>query len=61
MRRVYRLHRRLRHPNVFFFYEKYASDEALKCHGACAPFKEMGVAMRPYVEGRPEINMYREV
>ncbi len=58
---AYHVHRRIDDPSLFFFYEKYASEEALKRHGACTPFKDMGVAMRPYVDGRPEIHMYREI
>ncbi|HOJ52134.1 MAG TPA: putative quinol monooxygenase [Syntrophales bacterium] len=57
----YRVHRRLDDPHLFFFYEKYASDTALKNHSTSPHFKEMGAAMRAYVDGRPEINMYREV
>jgi quinol monooxygenase YgiN len=57
----YRVHRRLDDSNAFFFYEKYASEEALKAHSTSPHFKEMGAAMRPYVEGKPQINMYREL
>jgi len=58
---AYAPNRRLDNPLLFFFYEKYENEEALKAHGASATFKEMSGAMRPFVDGRPEICMYREI
>jgi quinol monooxygenase YgiN len=58
---AYQAHRRVDNPNVFFFYEKYENDEALKFHSAAPHFKEMFVAMKPFLEGKAEIAMLREI
>lgn len=57
----YRLHRRLDNPDWFFFYEKYENEEALKYHSSAPHFKEMGLAMRPFMDGRPEIAKLRAI
>jgi len=57
----YKAHRRLDNPDSFFFYEKYENDEALKFHSTAPHFKEMFAAMRPLIDGKPEIAMYKEI
>lgn len=57
----YKAHRRLDNPNIFFFYEKYENDEALKFHSTAPHFKEMFAAMKPLIDGKPEIAMYKEI
>jgi quinol monooxygenase YgiN len=58
---VYQAHRRVDNPDLFFFYEKYENDEALKYHSSAPHFKEMFQAMKPFLEGKAEIAMYREI
>jgi len=58
---MYQAHRRVDNLNQFFFYEKYADDEALKFHSSAPHFKEMFVAMKPFLEGKAEIAMFKEV
>jgi quinol monooxygenase YgiN len=57
----YKVHRRADNPSMFFFYEKYENNEALNFHSSAPHFKEMFVAMKPFLEGRPEIAMYNEI
>ena len=57
----YKAHRRLDNPNLFFFYEKYENDEALKFHSSAPHFKEMFGAMKPFIGAKPEIGMYKEI
>jgi quinol monooxygenase YgiN len=57
----YKVHRRLDNPDVFFIYEQYADDEALKFHSGAPHFKEMFGAMKPLLDGRPEIGLYKEI
>jgi quinol monooxygenase YgiN len=61
---AYQVHRRVDIPNNFFFYEKYEkyeNDEALKFHSSAPHFKEMFIAMKPFLEGKAEIAMYKEI
>jgi quinol monooxygenase YgiN len=58
---TYQVHRRVDIPNQFFFYEKYADDEALKFHSSAPHFKEMFTAMKPFLEGKAEIAMFKEI
>lgn len=58
---AFQAHRRVDRPNNFFFYEKYENDEALKYHASAPHFKEMSIAMTPFVDGKVEIAMYNEV
>jgi quinol monooxygenase YgiN len=57
----YKAHRRLDNPNFFFFYEKYENEEALKYHSSTPNFKEMFGAMKPLLDGKAEIAMYKEI
>ncbi len=58
---AYQVHRRVDIPNSFFFYEKYENDEALTNHSSAPHFKEMFIAMKPFLEGKAEIAMYKEI
>lgn len=58
---VYQVHRRVDNLNQFFFYEKYESDEALKLHSSAPHFKEMFTAIKPFLDGKTEIAMYKEI
>jgi quinol monooxygenase YgiN len=58
---MYQVHRRVDNLNNFFFYEKYKDDEALKYHSSAPHFKEMFVAMKPFLEGKAEIAMFKEI
>jgi quinol monooxygenase YgiN len=57
----YRAHRKLDNPNMFFFYEQYENDEALKYHSTSPNFKEMFGAMKSLLDGRSEIGLYKEI
>jgi quinol monooxygenase YgiN len=58
---MYKAHRRVDNPLVFFFYEKYENNEALTFHASAPHFKEMGRAMRPFLDGKADIAMYQEI
>lgn len=58
---AYQAHRRVDNPISFFFYEKYENDEALKYHSSVPHFKEMFVALKPFLDGKSEIAMYNEI
>jgi quinol monooxygenase YgiN len=58
---MYSLHRAADYPCKFFFYEKYASDEAVKYHTSTNHFKGFFQKMGPIMKGKPEISFYKEV
>ena len=58
---AYKIHRRIDNPNVFFFYEQYENDEAVKYHSSSANFKEMVGAMKSLLDGKPEIGLYKPI
>ena len=58
---VYTLHRSLKDPTVFVFYEKYADQAALGAHSTTPHFKEMGKALATLLDGAPEIEMFEEL
>ena len=58
---AYVLHRDLKNPDKFYFYEKYADQKALEYHGSTPHFKEMFAVTGAYMKGRPEINTCQEV
>ena len=58
---IYVLHRDLKDPCRFFFYEKYESDEALKYHASAPHVKEFFQTVGPIMKGRLEITRYSEV
>ena len=57
----YRVHRRMDNADLFFFYEQYEGNEALAYHAATPHFKEMFAAMKPLLDGKAEILMYKEI
>jgi quinol monooxygenase YgiN len=59
--KMYKVVKRLDNPNQFLFYEQYENDEALKFHSSAPHFKEMFGAMKPFLDGKPEIYMYSEI
>ncbi|MCX6007280.1 MAG: putative quinol monooxygenase [Chloroflexi bacterium] len=59
--KMYKVVKRIDNPNLFLFYEQYENDEALKYHSSAPHFKEMFVAMKPFLDGNPEIYMYTEI
>jgi len=58
---VYTLHQAQNDPTQFLFYEKYADAEALKAHSSTPYFKELFGALKPLLNGAPEIEMYTEI
>ena len=52
---AYQLTKSRTEPNVYKVLELYASEDALKAHGATDYFKAAGAAMGPTMAGRPEI------
>jgi len=58
---TYTLHRAQNDPNVFLFYEKYEDGAALKAHSSTPYFKELFGALKPLLDGAPEIEMYDEL
>ena len=52
---TYQLTRSRTEPGVYKVLELYASEAALKHHGGTDYFKAGGVAMGPFMAGRPEI------
>lgn len=58
---AYKVHRRMDNADLFFFYEKYEGNDALAYHAATSHFKEMFAAMKPLLDGKAEIAMYREI
>ncbi|MGD0854429.1 MAG: putative quinol monooxygenase [Dehalococcoidia bacterium] len=59
--KMYKVVKRIDNPNLFLFYEQYENDEALKFHSSAPHFKEMFGAMKPFLDGKPEIYMYTEI
>jgi quinol monooxygenase YgiN len=58
---MYKVVKRLDDPNQFLFYEQYETEEALKFHSSAPHFKEMFGAMKPFLDGKPEIYMYTDI
>ena len=58
---MYTLHRAQQDPRVFLFYEKYQDTAAFKAHSSTSYFKELFVALKPLLDGAPEIEMYDEL
>ena len=58
---AYMLHRDLEDPCKFFFYEKYADDEARTYHTSTPHFKEFFRVVGPIMKGRPLISRYEEI
>lgn len=58
---TYTLHRDLGNPGVFLFYEKYADMDAVTAHSSTDYFKALFTALKPLLDGKPEIAMYTEL
>jgi quinol monooxygenase YgiN len=57
----YRVHRRMDNGDLFFFFERYENNDALTYHAGTQHFKEMFASMKPLLEGKAEILMYKEI
>lgn len=55
----YVLHEDAADPDIVWFYEVYADQEALMAHGTSDAFKALGVAMKPFMGGRPELTFLK--
>ena len=58
---MYTLHQDQNDPTVFLFYEKYRDADALVAHSATPHFKALFGAIKPLLDGKPEIVMYNEL
>ena len=58
---TYTLHRAQQDPSVYLLYEKYLDAAALKAHSSTSYFKELFAALKPMLDGAPEIEMYDEL
>jgi quinol monooxygenase YgiN len=52
---MYQLTKSKTEAGIYKVLELYASEDALKAHGASDYFKAAGAAMGPFMAGRPEI------
>lgn len=52
---IYQLTKSRAEPGTYKVLELYASEDALKAHGASDYFRAAGAAMGPFMAGRPEI------
>lgn len=52
---VYALHASTDEPDVVWFYELYADQEALTAHGKSEAMKAAGPSLGPLMAGRPEL------
>ena len=58
---VYTLHRSMKDPQTFLFYEKYTNAEALSYHSSTPYFKALFDELGKSFDGAPEIDMYSEI
>jgi quinol monooxygenase YgiN len=58
---AYILHRDLKNPDKFYFYEKYVDQKAVEFHSSTPHFKELFAKTGPYMKGQPTINICQEV
>ncbi|MCD6586651.1 MAG: antibiotic biosynthesis monooxygenase [Desulfobacteraceae bacterium] len=58
---VYTLHQDQNDPAMFLFYEKYKDTDALVAHSSTPYFKALFKAIKPLLDGNPEIIMYNEL
>jgi quinol monooxygenase YgiN len=58
---AYILHRDLKNPDKFYFYEKYADQKAVDYHVTTAHFKAFMGATGAFTKGQPVINICQEV
>jgi quinol monooxygenase YgiN len=57
----YVLHRSVKDPTTFVFYETYQDQAALDAHGKTPYMKELGAAIAPLLDGRPQIDILTEL
>lgn len=57
----YVLHRSVQDPTLFVFYETYQDQAALDAHGKTPHMKELGAAIGPLLDGRPQIDILNEL
>jgi quinol monooxygenase YgiN len=57
----YVLHRSVKDPTTFVFYETYQDQAALDAHGKTPYMKELGAAIAPLLDGRPQIDILTEI
>ncbi|GGB80333.1 MULTISPECIES: putative quinol monooxygenase [Henriciella] len=55
---TYQLYRSKDDPQTYIFMEEYASEDAMKAHGATEYFKALGAKLGPCLAGRPQIDRY---
>ena len=58
---IYLLHRDINDPDKFYFYEKYADQQAVDYHSSTPHFKAFFGAIGPLLKSPPEINLCQEV
>ena len=58
---AYILHRDLKNPDKFYFYEKYIDQKAVDYHSSTPHFKELFGNTGPYMKGKPEVNACQEL
>lgn len=58
---TYILHKDLRDPTTFIYYEVYRDQAALDSHGKTDHMKAFGGKIGAFLEGRPEINVLAEI
>jgi quinol monooxygenase YgiN len=58
---AYIIHRDLKNPDKFYFYEKYADQKAVEYHTSTPHFKELFANTGPYTKGQPTINICQEL
>lgn len=58
---AYILHRSVKDPTVFVFYETYQDQAALDAHSKSEAMKELGAAIGGLLDGRPQIEVLAEV
>jgi quinol monooxygenase YgiN len=57
--KAYTVHRNIENPELFLFYEQYDDEAAVKHHMASDTFKQLGIAIGPFLGGKPEVNRYQ--
>jgi len=55
----YILHEDAKDPDVLWFYELYADQEALQAHSTSAAMKALGPVLAPLMGGRPEMTFLK--
>jgi quinol monooxygenase YgiN len=58
---AYILHRSVKDPTVFVFYEVYQDQAALDAHGKTPHMAELGKSIGGLLDGRPQIDVLTEL